>query len=177
MRRSVYQVHLRMLLALLFAGSLTGCTPQEEDALAALQAGLSSLQANRVLTEQCVREVKGGVVPSDPAYSEVMEGYGDAREAYNAYLDSVENLGRQTHSRSFRTVEPLDVQNATADFLADVTSALKPSVNTRRIPFQRAVVIPTDLSRALKKLPKKSRERILDNFDRQVRWKQWSQVN
>jgi hypothetical protein len=105
-----------------------------------------------------------------------MDSYQDAREAYNQFLDAVESEAKTPPSRSVRRSGPVDVQNATADFLADATGLLRPNVNTRRIPFQRAVVIPDNLQSTLQKLPKKARERIIDNFDQQVRWRSWSQL-
>jgi hypothetical protein len=178
MKAAIYPGRLFLnLIIMVFAASLTGCTSTEvSDSIAALQAALASLQANRALTEQFVRDVKASIDPGDPAYAQVMDSYQTARETYDRFLDGVEDGGKTTYSRSLRHVAPIDVQNAAADFLADATSALKPNLNTRRIPFQRAVVVPTDLGPALKRLPKKAREHIIDQFDQQVRWRQWAQL-
>ena len=155
----------------------TGCTDTEKtEVLTTLQTALSNLQQNRSLTEQFVRDIKANVDPSDPGYVQAMDSYQEAREAYNRYLDSIEDGGKPSQSRSLRHSSPVDVQNATADFLADATSVLKPNVNTRRIPFQRAVVIPDNLAPTFKGLPKKARETIVDNFDQQVRWRSWGQM-
>jgi hypothetical protein len=105
-----------------------------------------------------------------------MESYQDARDVYNRYLDAVESAPNAQASRSLRHATPLDVQNATADFLADATRALKPTLNTRHVAFQRAVVVPTNLQSTLGKLPKKTREKLTDQFDDQVRWRSWSQL-
>ncbi len=157
--------------------SLSGCTAtQEAEVVTQLQSALNNLVQNRALTEQFVRDIKSTVAASDPNYSQVMDSYQDAREAYNQFLDAVESEAKTPPSRSVRRSGPVDVQNATADFLADATGLLRPNVNTRRIPFQRAVVIPDNLQSTLQKLPKKARERIIDNFDQQVRWRSWSQL-
>ncbi len=165
---------------LLLLGSsicLAGCTPSEEvQTITDLQAALSALTQNRSLTEQFVRDVKSSADPGDPAYVQAMESYQDARDVYNRYLDAVESGGKRDSDRSLRHSSPRDVQNATADFLADATRVLKPSANTRKISFQRAVMVPDNLEGSLAKLPKKARQKITEEFDDQVRWRSWSQM-
>jgi len=154
-----------------------GCTPAEEqEALTQMQTALSNLEQNRSLTEQFVRDIKATVDPSDPGYLQAIQSYEDAREAYDHYLDAVETNGKALTSRSLRIYGPNEVRNATADFLADATAVLKPSVNTRRIPFQRAIVVPDDLQANLHKIPKKVRDKMIDGFDTQVRWRTWGQL-
>ncbi len=156
---------------------LSGCTSAEEtETVTTLQAALNNLVQNRSLTEQFVRDIKTNADPSDPGYVQAMDSYQEARDSYDHYLDSVENGGKPGATRSLRRSGPVDVQNATADFLADATSVLKPTLNTRRIPFQRAVVIPENLQATLNKLPKKAREKLIDEFDQQVRWRSWGQL-
>lgn len=156
----------------------TGCTSQEEtETVATLQTALSDLTQNRALTEQFVRDVKASVSPTDPNYQQAMDSYEDARDAYNRYLDTVESGQKSQTSRSLRSSEALgNARSATAEFLADATAALKPSVNTRRVPFQRAVSIPDNLQHTLRKLPKHAREVLVDQFDSQVRWRSWGQL-
>ena len=167
---------LAVALSCLCAG-LSGCTSEEEtNTITTLQAALNNLVQNRSLTEQFVRDIKANADPSDPGYVQAMDSYQDARDSYDHYLDSVENGRQSVPTRSLRRSSPTDVQNATADFLADATSVLKPTVNTRRIPFQRAVVIPDNLQATLNKLPKKAREKLIDEFDQQVRWRSWGQL-
>ena len=166
-----------LALALITVPALTGCTPTEEsETISGLQTALSDLTQNRSLTEQFVRDVKSSLDPGDPAYVQAMESYQDARDTYNRYLDTVESGQKRDSSRSLRGSSPRDVQNAAADFLADATRALKPTANTRKIAFQRAVIIPDNLSSNLASLPKKVRGRIVDNVDEQVRWRSWSQM-
>jgi len=154
-----------------------GCTPAEETAIITqLQTALNSLQQNRSLTEQFVRDIKATVNPADPGYVQAMESYQEARESYDHFLDGVETNGRSMTARSMRLSGPAEVRNATADFLADATSVLKPDINTRRIPFQRAIVIPDNLQSTLQKLPKKSRENLINQFDDQIRWRSWGQL-
>jgi len=155
----------------------TGCTSTEEaETVTALQNALSELTQNRSLTEQFVRDVKSTTDPSDPSYIQAMESYQDARDVYNRYLDAVESGSHADKDRSLRHTSPRDVENATADFLSDATRALRPSANTRRIAFQRAVIVPDNLQATLAKLPKKAREQLIDQFDDQVRWRSWSQM-
>ena len=171
------QLQLSAVVLSLCIIPLTGCTPTEEtETVSALQTGLTDLTQNRSLTEQFVRDVKATTDPSDPTYVQVMESYQDARDVYNRYLDSVESGRKESSDRSLRTVSPRSVQNATADFLADATRALKPSINTRRVAFQRAVVVPENLQSTLATLPKKARGKLIDQFDDQVRWRSWSQL-
>lgn len=156
---------------------LSGCTPQEKaEATALVQSALSNLVQNRQLVEQFGRDVKANVEPSDPAYSQALESYMLAREAYNRFLDGVEGGDGLTHTRSLVGHSPLEAQNAAAAFLEDATRALKPSLNSRRIPFQRAVLIPDDLSGSLNRLPKRARQRIIENLDPQVRWSTWGDL-
>ena len=170
----------RLLIStILLASTLAtvGCTATEEaDTVTALQNALSELTQNRSLTEQFVRDVKANTDPGDPAYLQAMESYQDARDVYNRYLDGVENGSHSGEDRSLRHASRHDVENATADFLSDATRALKPSVNTRRIAFTRAVEVPDDLQTTLAKLPKKARESLINQFDDQVRWRSWSQM-
>jgi hypothetical protein len=165
------------MLVIVSVLTLNGCTATEEaDTVTALQSALTNLVQNRSLTEQFVRDVKSNTDAGDPAYVEAMESYQDARDVYNRYLDSVENGTHNGGERSLHQASPRDVENVTADFLAEATRALKPSVDTRRIAFQRAVVVPENLQTTLSKLPKKARERVIDQFDDQVRWRSWSQM-
>jgi hypothetical protein len=157
--------------------ALTGCTPAEEtQAITYLQGALTDLSQNRALTEQFVRDIKSTANPDDPSYSQAMDSYEDARDTYNRYLDDVESGVPQDGARSLHHSSPRDVENATADFLQDATRALKPSLNTRKIAFQRAVVVPDNLQATLAKLPKKARRNITEQFDDQVRWRSWGQL-
>ena len=157
---------------------MVGCSAKDEsETVAVLQSALSDLTQNRSLAEQFVRDVKASVPPADPNYQQALDSYEDARDAYNHYLDTVENPSGKGSSRSLRSVEAITgARNATAEFLADATTALRPDVATRRIQFQRAVVIPDDLQRSLKKLPKTARDYLTDQFDGQVRWRSWGQL-
>lgn len=176
LRSKLSRIIFAVATSTLLANGL-GCTSAEEsEIVTSLQSALSSLQQNKSLAEQFVRDVKSGVTPSDPAYAEVMESYQNARTTYDRYLDSVEEPEKTLPVRSLRRASSIDVQNAAADFLADATSALKPSLNTRRIPFQRAVIVPDNLGETLHKLPKKSRSKLIDHFDEQLRWRSWSQL-
>jgi hypothetical protein len=157
--------------------TICGCTPAEEqEALTQMQTALSNLEHNRSLAEQFVRDIKASADPSDPGYIQAIQSYQEAREAYDHYLDGVETNGKALTKRSLQIYGPNEVRNATADFLADATAVLKPNVNTRRIPFQRAIVVPDDLQSNLQKVPKKMRERMIDGFDNQVRWRTWEQL-
>ena len=175
--REVFSRGLVVFVAISLCLGFLGCTPAEETAIITqLQTALNSLQQNRALTEQFVRDIKATVSPADPGYVQAMESYQDARESYDHFLDGVETNGRSMTTRSMRLSGPTEVRNAAADFLADATSVLKPDVNTRRIPFQRAIVIPDDLQAALQKLPKHSREKLINQFDDQIRWRSWGQL-
>jgi hypothetical protein len=169
---------LLILAAAIALPCITGCNSQDEaDTVAVLQSALSDLQQNRALAEQFVRDVKESVPPSDPNYQQALDSYEDARDAYNHYLDVVENPQGKHASRSLRSEEAItDARNATAEFLADATTALRPSVSTRHIQFQRAVVIPDNLQRSLRKMPKGARDYLTDQFDGQVRWRSWGQL-
>jgi hypothetical protein len=170
----------RCLIALAFlvlGSSLSGCTQTEEAAvITQLQSALSDLAKNRELTEQFVRDIKTTVEPSNPGYATAMDSYQEARDSNDHFLDGVESSGKPARSRALRNASPLDVQSTTAAFMADATNVLKPDVNTRHIPFKRAIVIPSDLQATLHKLPRKDRERIIDNFDKEVRWRSWDQL-
>lgn len=156
---------------------ITGCPASDESAaVTVLQSALSDLTQNRSLVEQFVRDVKASVPPTDPNYQQALDSYEDARDAYNHYLDTVENPSGEPSSRSVQSVKAITAaRNTTAEFLADATTALKPSVSTRRLQFQRAVVIPNDLQQSLGKLPKSAREALINQLDDQVRWRSWGQ--
>ena len=164
-------------IALALCVLIAGCTPPEENAsLAALQAGLSALVANRTLAEQFVRDVKTSVSPNDPSYQQAMESYEEARDSYNRFLDSVEYGAAKSHSPRNELQLGMDAQDSTAGFLQDATRALKPSMNTRAINFRRAVEIPDRLAANLHQLPKKQRAALVQRFDDQVRWRSWGQM-
>jgi hypothetical protein len=166
-----------MLLGFSLIFSLLGCTSAEKaDVVSALQTALSDLTQNRALTEQYVRDCKADISPNDPNYVPVMEAYQDARDIYNRYLDLVESGTKSDDQRSLRSSSSRDVENAAADFLAVATRSLRPGVDTRGIPFQRAVMLPEHLQETLAKLPKKARQKLTNNFDSQVRWRSWSQL-
>jgi hypothetical protein len=167
----------QVVCVFLLSLSLSGCTPDEEaETISDLQTALSNLTQNRTLAEQFVRDVKSDTNPGDAAYVRAMESYQDARDVYNRFLDSVESGRSDQDDRTFRHASPTDVQNATADFLEDATRALKPTANARRVTFQRAVIVPERLQRTIAKLPKKARNRMIDRFDDQIRWRSWSEL-
>ena len=177
MRRMISKRVACIVLATMSFMGLCGCTDTEKnETIVALQDALNSLTQNRSLSEQFVRDLKTTVDPADPAYQQAMDSYEVARDAYNSFLDDVELTKKESRAFRVRQQTRTDVRNATADFLADATSALKPSVNTRRIPFQRAIVIPDDLQASLQRLPKHAREQLVTRFDRQVRWRSWGQL-
>jgi hypothetical protein len=156
---------------------LTGCTPtQETDTATLLQSALSDFTQNRSLAEQCVRDVKSRLDPSDPGYQQVMESYQDARESYNQYLDAVESGQKHQSSRSLRQTSPSAVEGTASDFIADVSRALRPTEVRSRGEFARSVVVPDNLQSAVSKLPKSVRNRLVDKFDGQIRWRSWNQL-
>jgi hypothetical protein len=160
-----------------FCTTITGCTPEEEQkTVAALQSGLSSLVQNRTLAEQFVRDVKASVGPNEPGYQQAMESYNEARDSYNHFLDVAESAAKEGHISSRQAQLAVDAQDSTADFFQDATRALKPALSTRGVDFRRAVIIPEDLQRSLGKLPKRDRQSLVDQVDKQVRWRSWDEV-
>lgn len=157
---------------------LTGCTPtQISDTQSVLQTALADFTQNRSLTEQYVRDVKARVDPSDPAYVQAMESYQDARDSFNRYLDVLESGKSGGQSRSLsRTLSSVSVEGAAEDFISDATRAMRPNDVRHRGEFRRSVVIPEDLQSAVAKVPKKIRNRMVDQFDDQVRWRSWGQL-
>jgi hypothetical protein len=156
--------------------SLSGCNQAEDDLLAALQSGLTTLQQNKQMAEQGVRDIKAGVKPSDPNYAQAMDDYEKARYQYGQYLDGVEDDHYSSHEGSARDVQISDVQTSTTDFISDVLVACHPGMNPRSILRGRTIEVPNDLQATLHKLSKKSRRKIVENFDRQVRWEPWSDL-
>ena len=160
---------------------LCGCTPEEKQTtLAVLQDGLNALSQNRSLSEEFVREVKDAGNPGSPTYLQAQASYDDARDRYNSYLDSIEGGGTSKHSKS-RSLDArrdleASVSDSVATFLGDATSALKPTVNTRRIPFERAITLPSELPEILASLSPRNRQQLTAHFDKQVRWRAWSQL-
>ena len=148
----------------------------ETEAIEALQAGLNTLVQNKSLAEQFVRDVKSSADPTDPAYEQVMETYEDARDSYNNFLDGLEFAAKTNQSQTNLTEAAETAQTATADFLEGATRTLRPNADTRGIAFRRAIILPDALARNLKKLPKKSRQDIVNRFDREVRWRSWRQL-
>lgn len=172
-----------MKKVLLFASLLftfaftTGCSPSQESEMATvLQGALTNFTQNRSLTEQFVRDVKSRLDPADPAYIQAMESYQEARETYNRYLDGLETGQRKVASRSLRSASPIAVENAAADFISDASRAMRPSEVRHRGDFQRAVVVPEQLQSIFSRLPRKTREEMIDQFDGQIRWRSWSQL-
>ncbi len=163
---------------LVFFASAEGCTSKEEsDTISLIQNALSDLSQTRAMSEQFVRDVKSNVSPVDPNYERIQESYDNARDANNHFLDTIEGAEKTDNSRSLRTSDAMiNARNATADFLADATSALRPSAQTRHIPFAQAVEIPDDIPRSLRKLRKSDRAVLIDRIDRQVRWRSWSNL-
>jgi hypothetical protein len=161
--------------------ALCACNQQQEQtALAVLQGGLNALDQNRSLSEEFVREVKDSGDPGSPSYLQAQASYDDARDRYNAYLDTIEagKVPKQSKSRSLDSRRALEasVTDSVATFLGDATSALKPSVNTRRVPFERGVTLPSEIPDLLTKLSRRDREQLVAQFDKQVRWRSWSQL-
>ena len=165
------------LLALVYVLSgLSGCTDAELKAAGEYTVGIGELLQNRSVTEQCVRDLKSKLTPSDPDYAQVMADYEKARSAYDRYLDDVESGQKPSRTRSLRGASARDVQNLTADFYSDVTAVLKPSPETRHLHYQRAVVIPEDLSKTMRKLSNRDRDKLVDDMDQQVRWAPWGEL-
>ena len=168
---------LRIVPTVLLGSFLLGCPAGEEtEIVSTLQSALSALTQNRALTEQFVRDVKANIPPGDPTYVQTMEAYQDAREANNRYLDAAESGVVPSGERSLHSSSPREVVAATSDFLERATNSLRPSLNTRDIPYQRAIIVPDNLQTIIAKLPKKARITLTDNVDPQIRWRTWSQI-
>jgi hypothetical protein len=105
-----------------------------------------------------------------------MENYEEAREQYNHFLDLLELTAKTNLPQAKLADVGQDAQNSTADFLAGATKSLRPTMATRRIAFQNAITIPDNLSDSLRKLPKKYRAALINQFDGQVRWRSWRQL-
>lgn len=157
--------------------ALIGCpSAVTAEAQVLLQQGLSALTQNREIVEQSVSDVKSALSPSDPRYLDAMESYGEAKESYDRFLESVESGDKTPHTRSVRGRTATDVQDKTIAFLKDASRALAPNANTRKIPYERAVIVPDGLSAQVNRLPKRVREQLLDEFDRDVRWRRWGDL-
>jgi hypothetical protein len=156
-----------------FLSLLTGCDPA---VTAALDTALGKLVSNKNLSEQFVRDIKATIEPTDSVYGQLMDRYEDSKDSYNHLLDSVEKAAR-TNRSSPSVDEALErAQTSSAEFLAQATRSLRPDLNTRGIAFERAISVPEGLPESLHKLPGKYRNRLIDQFDKQIRWRSWRQI-
>jgi hypothetical protein len=162
-----------MFVIIPFLSLLIGCSPAET---AAFDSALEALVSNKSLAEQFVRDIKADKEPTDPVYGQLMDRYEDSKDSYNHFLDSAEN-GARTNGRSPSLGEALEsARSSSTEFLVQATRSLRPDVNTRGIAFEKAIRVPEDLSQSLHKLPGKYRNRIIDQLDKQVRWRSWHQL-
>jgi hypothetical protein len=134
---------------------------------------LNALVQNKTLAEQFVRDVKSSIQPAD--YEQIMQAYDEARAAYNRVLDLAELAARgKDISKLDQAAE--EARDSAADFFATATRSLRPTMDTRQIPFKRGITIPDNLSKNLRCLPKSDRTHYIDQFDNQVRWRSWNQL-
>jgi hypothetical protein len=123
-----------------------------------------------------VFDVKHASGPSDPVYQRAQESYDTARDLNNQLLDQIEGSSLDSRAIARSPVTADDVRNAAVDFLEDSTAAIEPGTSARRLRIQRAIVMPDNPEHAMEKLPKATRRQIIRQFDRQLRWRAWSQL-
>lgn len=147
------------------------CQPSE--ATTALDSALKDLIQNKNLAEQFVRDIKTTVDPSEPSYAQVMQDYEAARSGYQDFLNSVKlaAVTNQSHADSRQLGD--DARTEAAEFFMNATKLLRPTMETRAIPFQRAIVLPENLTQLLQRLPKRRRSELIQQFENQIRWQSW----
>jgi len=152
---------------------MTGCSSAD---ITEFQNALSSFTKNKSMAEQFVRDIKASVSPDDPSYIQTLEAYEDAKDSYNHLLYQMENAVKMNRYRLNLNSAVDDAQSKTAEFLKIAAHTLRPSMRTTQIPFERALEIPDTLPKALHDLPAKSRGKLVDRFDEDVRWRSWRQL-
>jgi hypothetical protein len=160
------------VIASLLLFFITSCNTAD---LAAVDTALNDLVQNKNLAEQFVRDLKMTVEPSDPTYQRLVQDYEAARACYDDYLDSVKSPVTRQNQIDLNQLSE-DAKSSAADFLEQATRSLRPTINTRRIHFQRAIVLPEDLTQVLQKFPKNRRNQLIRQFETQVRWRSWRQL-
>jgi hypothetical protein len=158
-----------MCLSTTMISTACGLSP---DAIDALNGALSALESNKDLTERFVREVKS-VNLSGPEYQDVRESYESARDSYNAVIDALESMVTKKHSKAPLEKLAQTAQTASADFLQNATRALNPTSSMRNVDLRRAIKLPLDVTPKLRELPSKYGQKVFDQYDRQIRWRPW----
>lgn len=162
------------IVVLLSFTIITACDSAE--AISALSSAAHELAANRSLAEQYVRDIKASVDTNDPAYGEMMESYQQARNTYNHFLDLIKLAAKQEKpSKESLKMTAEEARSSAVEFVAGATRSLAPTLATRNVRFEKAIVIPQSLPECLYRIPKKYREEAINQLD-EVRWRAWGQL-
>jgi len=176
----------RLLSAVLFTTAfflLGACSPAEkqialtlaQDAVGAANAKLSQLTQNKNLSEQFVHDVKNHLDTTDPQYERIMGHYEIARDLYNEYISQLQSSVKSGRSNSSAADSMDHLNSATAAFIGAAAKGLDPTITSRNVQFDRAIVLPT-VDNSVKKLSLDARKLLADHVIAGMRWKPWSQI-
>lgn len=142
---------------------------------AALNA-LDMLVQNKDIAQQGVRDVKRSVDPNDPVYIKTMYKYDDARDIYNHLLDVLESAARDGRTPSQLAPLVNEMREASSAFLSTAAQAVQPSIDVRSLDLDRAIQVPPHCTRSMRQVPSKLRDSVIQEIDKQVRWKSWREL-
>lgn len=154
---------------------LGACSPAEMQISDQVADALTALNKNKAVSEQFVKDVKSHVDATDPQYEPIMGRYEDARDLYNEYISEIQSSIKSAGS-DFPSSESIELINrAGTAFIAAAARGIDPSVSSRRLDFDRAIVCPS-LGKSTAKLSRDARTLLADRVIAGMRWKPWSQL-
>jgi hypothetical protein len=164
---------LTSAITIVIAGSL-GCSQAD---IQAVSNAITTLENNKALAEQFVKDVKKTVDPQDPQYRAIMGQYEDARDAYNDYISHLDQAAQQGPVRTVPPQSADKVKGAATEFISAAARGLDPTNRNRGLDLDKAITIPPNLEPSVRKLSSQARKIISDEFRDSIRWKAWSQLD
>ena len=174
------QKHLRgAIIAFTLVTTLasSGCKLQQKLVIDTLTAALQNLKDSRELMETYGRDIKKRYSADQDAFKAGEARYEAARAAFTGYLSAMK-VAALTGEKESATIasSAQDVVSASVEFLSGATHELDPTLNTRKIPFARALTIPSTIPIGLYSLSLRDRQMAVRAVQEQATWAPWSEL-
>jgi hypothetical protein len=153
----------------------SGCEKQWQNAaLTGLQSSFQDLKETRDLVEAFGRDVKKVFTPDDQAYTESQAKYVAAKAAYEGYLTAAKMALLEGVDSQGLNEAASNATAAATEFVAEATKRLNPTINTRSIPFNTIMAMPTRLPAIPRAIPVSARAASFRSVEPQLTWSSWA---
>jgi hypothetical protein len=178
-------MNIKTILLLGVVVSQVACNLKVEDAvLSGIEAGattginttIEDLKSSRELVEAFAHDIKQRYKDDDERYVTSESKFEAARAALDGYFAALRLAVLNTETSEVLLTPAQEATSAVSDFVGYATQQLDPTLDTRKIPFTRAVSLPKAVPRWVGRIGRDRRQAALQGLADQVMWRRWAEL-